>query len=404
MIFCDILKVRITNNSGGETVKILFKGAHVFPISKKPFTGDVLVENGKIRQIGEKIKPGKGTEIFDVSGKYLFPGFIDAHCHIGLYPEGLGATESEGNEMTDPVTAHLQALDAFYPDDVAISKALSGGVTTAFVVMGSANPVGGQGFIAKFNGKTAAEMCIKNPAGVKMAFGENPKRVYSEKKIMPNTRMGTASVIRSFLMKSQDYMKKKESILKEGKEFTERDPKYEVGEKLLKRELPARMHAHRADDILTAIRIAEEFNLSFVIEHCTEGYKIADILVSKKVPVVAGPLLTFATKLELRDMTMGALKILSEKGVLTALMCDHPVIPLEHATVQAAAAMRYGVKEEELLKMLTINPATILGLSEKVGSLEPGKDADIVIWSGHPFDMKSVVEKVFIEGNMVYSK
>lgn len=384
-------------------MKLLFKNATVFPITSKPFVGDVLVEDGKISKVGQ-IKPTRSVEVIDLEGKFLLPGFIDAHAHIGLYPEGLGPTESEGNEMTDPVTAHLQAIDAFYPEDESIKKALAGGVTTAFVVMGSGNPVGGMGFIAKFKGKTVMDMCLVNPAGVKMALGENPKRVYSEKKMMPTTRMGTAAVIRTFLLKSQDYMKKKEQVLKEGKEFFERDPKYEVGEKLLKRELPARIHAHRMDDIVTAIRLAEEFNLRIVLEHCTEGYRVADLLASKKIPVVAGPLMTFATKLELRHMTMEALKILVEKKVLVALMCDHPVIPLEFASLQAAAAMRYGMKEEELLKMLTINPAKILGLEERIGSIEVGKDADLVVWSGHPFDMKSVVERVYIDGQLVYSK
>ncbi|MGB9789342.1 MAG: amidohydrolase [Thermotoga caldifontis] len=384
-------------------MKLLFKNATVFPITSKPFVGDVLVEDGKISKVGQ-IKPTRSVEVIDLEGKFLLPGFIDAHAHIGLYPEGLGPTESEGNETTDPVTAHLQAIDAFYPEDESIKKALAGGVTTAFVVMGSGNPVGGMGFIAKFKGKTVMDMCLVNPAGVKMALGENPKRVYSEKKMMPTTRMGTAAVIRTFLLKSQDYMKKKEQVLKEGKEFFERDPKYEVGEKLLKRELPARIHAHRMDDIVTAIRLAEEFNLRIVLEHCTEGYRVADLLASKKIPVVAGPLMTFATKLELRHMTMEALKILVEKKVLVALMCDHPVIPLEFASLQAAAAMRYGMKEEELLKMLTINPAKILGLEERIGSIEVGKDADLVVWSGHPFDMKSVVERVYIDGQLVYSK
>ncbi len=384
-------------------MKLLFKNATVFPITSKPFVGDVLVEDGKISKVGQ-IKPTRSVEVIDLEGKFLLPGFIDAHAHIGLYPEGLGSTESEGNETTDPVTPHLQAIDAFYPEDESIKKALAGGVTTAFVVMGSGNPVGGMGFIAKFKGKTVMDMCLVNPAGVKMALGENPKRVYSEKKMMPTTRMGTAAVIRTFLLKSQDYMKKKEQALKEGKEFLERDPKYEVGEKLLKRELPARIHAHRMDDIVTAIRLAEEFNLRIVLEHCTEGYKVADLLANKKIPVVAGPLMTFATKLELRHMTMEALKILTEKKVLVALMCDHPVIPLEFASLQAAAAMRYGMKEEELLKMLTINPAKILGLEERIGSIEVGKDADLVVWSGHPFDMKSIVERVYIDGQLVYSK
>lgn len=384
-------------------MKLLFKNATVIPTTSKPFVGDVLVEDGKIKKVGQ-IRSSRSFETIDLTGKFLLPGFIDAHAHIGLYPEGLGPTESEGNEMTDPVTAHLQAIDAFYPEDESIKKALSGGVTTAFIVMGSANPVGGLGFVAKFRGKTALEMCLINPAGVKMALGENPKRIYSEKKTMPTTRMGTAAIIRSFLLKSEDYMKKKEQGLKEGKQFFERDPKYEVGEKLLKHELPARIHAHRVDDIVTAVRIAEEFNLKIVLEHCTEGYKLADFLASKRIPVVAGPLMTFATKLELRYMSIEALKILTQKNVLVALMCDHPVIPLEFASVQAAVAMRYSVKEEELLKMLTINPAKILGLEDRLGSIEIGKDADLVVWSGHPFDMKSTVEQVYIDGELVYSK
>ncbi len=192
---------------------ILLKGATIFPVTSKPFEGDVLIEAGKISKIGKNLKKTKGTEILDLSGKFLFPGFIDAHSHIGLYPDGLGSTESEGNETTDPITAHLQAFDAFYPEDKAIEKALAGGVTTAYVVMGSANPVGGQGFVAKFRGKTSADMCLVNPLGVKMALGENPKRVYSEKKVTPTTRMGTAAVIRTFLLKSKDYAKKKESTL-----------------------------------------------------------------------------------------------------------------------------------------------------------------------------------------------
>ena len=382
-------------------MKILFKGGKVYPITKEPFEGDVLVENGKIKDMGENLKD-PNAEIIDVKGKYLFPGFVDAHSHIGLYEEGVGYYYADGNEMTDPNTAHVKALDGFNPQDPAIERALIGGVTTVMVLPGSANPIGGQGVILKLKSKVVEEMVVKEPAGLKMAFGENPKRVYGEqKKQAPATRMGTAAIIREFFKKVVDYTKKKEQAKKEKKEFTERDPKLEIGEKVLKGEIPARIHAHRADDILTAIRIAEEFGFKFVIEHGTEGYKIVDILAKKGIPVVIGPLLTFRTKLELKDLKMEAVKILVERGVLTAFMCDHPVIPLEYMSVQSAVAMRYGAKEEDVLKTITINPAKILGIDDRVGSLEIGKDADIVVWSGHPFDMRSKVEKVYIEGKCV---
>ncbi len=383
-------------------MKILFKNANVFPITSKPFIGDVLIENGKIKSYGKSPKIGSDVEIVDLSGKYLFPGFIDAHSHIGLWEEGVNEpVSSDGNEWTDPITADVKAIDGFNPEDAAIDRALTGGITTVMIVPGSANPVGGQGAIIKFKSKIVDEMIVKEPAGLKMAFGENPKRVYGLQKKTPSTRLGVASVIRAYFTKVQDYTKKKENAQKEGKEFTERDLKLEIGELVLKREIPARIHAHRYDDILTASRIAEEFGFKFVIEHGTEGYKIVDTLKAKKIPVVVGPLLTFRTKRELKDMTMESIKILNSNGILAALMCDHPVVPLEYASVQAASAMRYGAKEEDLLKMLTINPATILGIDNKIGSIEKGKDADVVVWSGHPFDMKSKVEMVYIEGKKI---
>ncbi len=382
-------------------MKTIFKGAKVFPISAEPFYGDLLVENGKIKKIGSEIEE-EVDEVVNVSGKYLFPGFVDAHSHLGLYEEGVGAVyASDGNEMTDPITAHVRAIDAFNPADPAIKRALKGGVTTVMILPGSANPVGGQGAIIKLNPSNVDDMLIKSPAGLKMAFGENPKRVYSQQNKMPATRLGVAAVARDFFFKVEDYMAEKAQARKEGKPFTKRNMKYEVGELVLTKKIPARIHAHRADDILTAIRIAEEFNFDFVIEHCTEGYKIVDVLKEKNVKVVSGPLLTFRTKYELKDMTMKALKILSENGILTSLMCDHPVLPLEYASIQAAAALRYDVDEDALLKMLTLNPARILGMEDRIGTLEEGKDADLVVWSGHPFDMHAKVEAVYVNGHKV---
>ncbi len=382
-------------------MKTLFKNGKVFPISSNPFVGDVLVEDGKIKAIGA-LNEKDADEVVELNGKYLFPGFVDAHSHIGLYEEGVGAYyASDGNEMTDPITPHVRAIDAFNPADPAIPRALSGGITTVMILPGSANPIGGQGAILKLNPTNVDKMIVKSPAGMKMAFGENPKRVYGGQKKTPATRLGIAAVVRDFFMKVQDYMAEKALAKEEGKPFTKRDSKLEIGELVLSKKIPARIHAHRADDILTAIRIAEEFDFDFVIEHGTEGYKIVDVLKEKNVKVVAGPLLTFRTKYELKDMTMKALKILIENGITASLMCDHPVIPLEYSTVQAATALRYGSKEEDLLKMLTINPAKILGMENRIGTIEEGKDADLVIWTGHPFDMHSVVESVYIEGKRV---
>ncbi|KRQ86230.1 Adenine deaminase [Caloramator mitchellensis] len=377
-------------------MKTLIKGGFIYPVVGQPFKGDVLIEDGKIKKIAETID--EDCEIYVAEDKFVFPGFIDAHSHLGLFEEGVGSVYQDGNEATDPITAHVRAIDAFNPDDSAIERALSGGVTTVMILPGSANPIGGQGAILKLKSKIVDEMIIKEPAGLKMAFGENPKRVYSGKNQTPSTRLGTSAVIRGYFMKVQDYMKKKENAAKEGKEFTERDIKLEIGEKVLKKEIPARIHCHRKDDILTAIRIAEEFNIEIVLEHGTESYKIVDYIKEKNIPVVVGPLFGFNTKLELKDKTYEAIKILNEKGVLTSIMCDHPVIHLEHANVHAGVALRYGAKEEDLIRMLTINAAKILGLDDKIGSIEEGKDADVVIWSHHPFDLRAKAEGVFIEG------
>jgi imidazolonepropionase-like amidohydrolase len=383
-------------------MRTLFKNGNVFPISSDPFIGDVLVEDGKIKAVGTLDDKVERDTTIDLKGKCLLPGFVDAHSHIGLYEEGVGmAYAADGNEMTDPITPHVRALDAFNPADPAIKRALKGGVTTVMILPGSANVIGGQGAIVKLNPSNVDEMVVKAPAGMKMAFGENPKRVYGEQKKTPTTRLGVAAIARDFFMKVQDYMAEKAEAKKEGKPFTKRNSKYEIGELVLSKQIPARIHAHRADDILTAIRIAEEFDFNFVIEHGTEGYKIVDVLRKKKVRVVAGPLLTFRTKYELKDMTMEALKILNENGILASLMCDHPVIPLEYSSIQAASALRYGAKEEDLLKMLTINPATILGMEKRIGTIEEGKDADLVVWTGHPFDMHSTVDAVYIEGKKV---
>lgn len=381
-------------------MELVLKNATIYPVTSAPFKGDLLIEGKKIVEMGENIER-PGTETIDLEGKYLFPGFIDAHSHIGLYEEGVGASYGDGNEATDPVTPDVRAIDAFNPYDSAIDCALFGGITTVMIVPGSANPIGGQGAILKFKSKIVDEMIIKEPAGLKMAMGENPRRVYGDQQKTPGTRLGVASVMRNYFTKVKNYIEKKEKAIEKTGGFFETDLKMELGEKVLKGEIPARIHAHRSDDILTAIRISEEFNFRLVIEHASEAYKITDFVYKKNIPIVMGPLFGFRTKLETRGKTYEALKIVNEKGILAAFTCDHPVLPLEHLTIQLGTALRYGSKEEDLLKMITINPAKILGIDNRVGSLEKGKDADLVIWSGHPFNLNSKVEKVYIEGERI---
>ena len=366
-------------------VSKLIKGGLVVTVTGENFVGDVLIEDGKIAKVGKNIK-SKNAEVVDATGKYVLPGFIDAHSHVALFEEGIGAD--------------VRAIDAFNPYDIAIKRALDGGFTTVMILPGSANVVGGQGAIVKFKSNIVDYCIVKSPAGLKMATGENPKRVYGSMNKLPSTRLGIAAIMRSYFMKVQDYTEKKRRAIEKDGAFLDRDPKLEIGELVLKGEIPARIHAHRAQDIVTAIRIAKEFNFKLVIEHGTEAYKVADYLVENKVPVVVGPF-GFRTKIELKDQTYDNIRILNEKGVLTAIMVDHPVNPLEYANMQAALAMKYGAKKEDLIKMLTINPAKILGIDNMVGSIEVGKDADIAIWDNDPFLPQAKVEKVFIEGNEV---
>ncbi|HOH53847.1 MAG TPA: amidohydrolase [Fervidobacterium sp.] len=376
----------------------LIKDGFVVTVTGESFIGDVLIEGGKIAKVGKNIK-SKNAEVIDATGKYVLPGFIDAHSHVALFEEGIGSAQ-DGNEVGDPITADVRAIDAFNPYDIAIKRALDGGFTTVMILPGSANVIGGQGAIVKFKSNIVDYCIVKSPAGLKMATGENPKRVYGSMNKLPSTRLGIAAIMRSYFMKVQDYMEKKRRAIEKDGAFLDRDPKLEIGELVLNGEIPARIHAHRAQDIVTAIRVAKEFKFKLVIEHGTEAYKVVDYLVENNVPVVVGPF-GFRTKIELKDQTYDNIRILNEKGVLTAIMVDHPVNPLEYANMQAAIAMKYGAKKEDLLKMLTINPAKILGIDNMVGSIEVGKDADIAIWDNDPFLPQARVEKVFIEGNEV---
>jgi len=364
--------------------------------------GVILIKDGKIEEVGQEIQIPQDAKVIDANGKYVFPGFIDAHSHVGIFEEAVGEIGEEGNEWTEPVTPHLRAIDAINPGDKAFEDAVAGGITCVFTGPGSANVIGGQSIVMKTYGKIIDDMVVKAPAGLKVAFGENPKRVYGEQKKMPATRMATAALLREALTNAQNYKAKREKCRNNPEEVFERDLKMEVLCDVLDKKLPLRAHAHRADDIMTAIRIAREFDLEVVIEHCTEGHLIADELAKLQVPAIVGPSLSNRSKVELKNLSFKTPGILAEKGVKVAIMTDHPVIPIQYLPVCAALAVREGMKEEDALAAITIRAAEILGIAHRVGSLERGKDADVVIWNGHPFDIMSKPCCVIIDGQIVY--
>ena len=380
---------------------IAIKDAKILTMEGKNYDkGIVLIENGKIKKIGEDLKIPNEAEIFEAEGKVMMPGMIDAHTHVGISEEGIGWEGADYNEMSDPITPHLRAIDAINPHEKGMKDARTHGITSIMTGPGSANVIGGENLVIKTKGNTVDEMVIKNPVGMKAAFGENPKRVYKDQNKSPRTRMAVAAAMRETFMKAEDYIKEKENAQKEDKPF-KRDIKMESISRVLKKELPLKAHAHRADDIMTIIRIAKEFDIEVTLEHCTEGHKIVDEIAKTGFPAIVGPSLTTRSKVELMDRTYETPAILAEAGVKVALMSDHPVIPIHYLPVYAALAVRSGMDREEALKAITINPAEILGIDNRVGSIKEGKDADLVLFSGDPFDFDSKVETVFINGEKV---
>ncbi len=355
--------------------------------------GVLLIEDGKIKEVGETIKIPKDAEVIDLKGQYLLPGFVDAHTHLGIYEEIYAHEGDDVNEMSEPVTPQLRAIDAINVHDIGFNDALKGGVTTAMIAPGSANVVGGTVCIMKTAGKSFNERMINDCAGMKVAFGENPKEVYGSDKKMPYTRMGIASLLRDALVEADNYRKGKDK---------ERDLGKESMLKLLKRKIPLRAHAHRADDIITALRIAEEFNLKMIIEHGTEAHLTIEELATQQVAVCMGPLLTSRAKVELKEKSFKNPGILQRSGIKVALVTDHPETPIDYAVLNAILAVKEGMDRNEALKALTINPAEIMGIDRKTGSIKAGKDADLVVWSGDPLDIMSRTELVFINGDIVY--
>ena len=366
--------------------------------------GYVAFSEGKITAVGsmDQLPADRTEEEYDLNGAHVCPGFIDAHCHLGLFGSALGFEAEDGNEATDPVTPHLRALDAVNPLDRYFAEARAAGVTTVLTGPGSANPVSGQGVILKTAGRWVDEMILSAPACMKFALGENPKSVYNDRKEGPVTRMATAAMIREALFKASEYQVKKQmSETDPDDEGPEYDAKLEALIPVLKREVPAHFHAHRADDIATALRICKEFNLKPVIIHATEGHLIQELLEQEQVPVVTGPCLTDRSKPELAGMTLENPAILS-KVTMTAICTDHPETPVQYLPLCAAMAVRGGMSEDEALAAITLNAAKILGVEDRVGSITPGKDADLVICATHPFDWRNRgPEQVYLNGKPV---
>ena len=365
--------------------------------------GTVLFDAGKIVAVGTAADvdvPDDAT-IVDASGSWVLPGFVEAHGHLGVHEEGEHWVGEDSNERTDPNGARLRALDGINPDDEGFRDALAGGVTTAVIKPGSANPIGGQTVAVKTWGRTIDEMVVREHVSVKSALGENPKRVYSEQKKLPSTRLGVAAVIRDAFRSAQDYKLSKAHSEQEGKPF-DRNPTLETLVRVLDGELLWSQHTHRADDIATAIRLSEEFGYQLVINHGTEGHLLADLLAEKQLPVIIGPLFTTRVKVELRRRSLRNPGILARAGVKIAITTDHPVVPIHFLVHQATLAVKEGLDPETALRSITINPAEIMRLDDRVGALKPGLDADVVIWSGDPLDVMSRAMRVFVGGRDVY--
>ncbi|MGN0589579.1 MAG: amidohydrolase [Ruminiclostridium sp.] len=371
--------------------------------------GFVKAEKGKIAAFGNMSelnkKPSKSD--FNAEGLTLYPAFIDAHCHLGMFENGIGFEGDDGNEETDPSTPHLRAIDAINPLDYCFTEAVRGGIGTVITGMGSANPIGGTfAAIKTYGSKMIDKRIIKEPCAMKFALGENPKTVYNDREETPMTRMATAAVIREQLYKAKRYMEDMaEYEATRGTDDEVSKPDYDIKCEavipLLKKEIKAHFHCHRADDIFTAIRLSKEFDLDYVLIHATDGSVIAKELGEEKASCVVGPLFCDRCKPELRNQTIETAAKLTKQGVEVAICTDHPENPIQYLPVTAGLAVRGGMSEADAIKAITINPARICGIDNRVGSIEVGKDADFVLFKGSPFDITTPPEAVFMDGKRI---
>lgn len=386
---------------------LVLKNGNVMTMAGPAFVGDVAIENGKIVAVGQSLSYSD-AEVRDVTGMTVMPGIVDPHCHIGMWEDAMGFEGADGNECTNPITPELRAIDAINPYDRCFEEAAAGGVTTCVTGPGSANVIGGQFVEIKTYGDSVDDMVLRFPVAVKAAFGENPKRVYNGKNQTPSTRMATAALMRKALIEAQEYNEKLERGKADPEKMPERNLGKEILARVIRRELPMKIHAHRADDILTAIRICREFKLRYTLDHCTEGYLITDKLkeaLSEDCEgIIVGPLLTDRSKIELKNLSFKAPKVLEQAGIEYAMMTDHPVTPEQYLPICTAVAVREGASEESALKAITINAAKITGIADRVGSIEVGKDADIAVFSGHPFDFRSRCVLTLVNGKVAHEE
>ncbi|GAE36782.1 amidohydrolase [Halalkalibacter akibai] len=380
-------------------MKAFVNGTILTGTGSKLKQGTLIINNNKIVNVGKDIAIPAEAEIIDVAGKYVTPGLIDVHTHLGVFSEGLGQAGHDFNETTDAATPYIRAIDGINPFDRGFEDARMAGVTTVQIMPGSANVIGGEMSIIKTVGTVVDEMIVKSPSGMKAAFGENPKRVHGGKGKLPVTRMGVAALFRQQFMKAQDYKRQLEAG-----EVKTRDLGMEQLVKVLNKEIPLRAHAHRADDIATLLRLIKEFDIEATIEHCTEGHLITAFIAKHDVRVSVGPTMTSRTKQELNNKGWHTLVELEKHNIPFSITTDHPVVTIDHLITSAITAVKFGLSEESAFKAITIRAAEHLGIENQVGSLEEGKDADLVIWSDSPFSSNAVVQETFINGESVYTE
>ena len=370
---------------------MLFKNATIYTMEQEPFVGDFRIDKGVFTEVGKNLTANEGEDVQDLNGLYVFPGLVESHCHLGMEETAIRFEGDDVNEITDPITPNMRGIDGCNPMDETIESALKGGVTTVAAGPGSANVLGGTFFAYKTKGNCIDEMTIENPIAMKAAFGENPKRCYQGKKI--DTRMQISALLRETLEKTKEYMKKKE----DGKDVAY-DQKLEAMIPVVKRELPLKCHAHRADDILTAIRIAKEENIKITLDHVTDARSILPQIKESGFPCICGPALTHKSKFELANMSFETPNELYKAGILFSIITDSPVIPQQYLSLSAALAAKAGLPEYEAIKAITINPAKILGLDNRVGSIKVGKDADFVVCTKNILDTQNEIQSVYVDG------
>lgn len=355
----------------------------------------VLVEEGKFTNIGENLTIPESFEVIDVEGKIVTPGLIDVHSHLGVAEEGIGADGVDTNETSSATTPEVRAIDAIDPTEVGFQDCRNEGITTVQVMPGSANVIGGEMVVMKTVGNIVDEMVLRSPSGMKAALGENPKKAHGSRGKMPKTRMGVAALLRGKLIEAQNYLADEKRV---------RDLGMENLAKVLNKEIPLRIHAHRANDIVTALRIKREFDIDLSLEHGTEGHEIAEFIAKHEVPVSVGPTMSSRSKVETKRKGWHTIKRLTEAGISCSLTVDHPVIGVRFLRTSLVHAIREGLAEQDALKTITLNAAKHLGVEDRVGSIEAGKDADFVIWDGNPFNLRDEVDSVYVEGKLIRDK